>query len=51
MMVSTEIYTPSLTTVTPVRTSFGNILFTAEMGRTSSSLSRPAINLYIIYEV
>jgi hypothetical protein len=51
MTVSTEIDATSLTTVTPIGTTLRDILLATEMGGTSPALSRPAINLYIIYKV
>jgi hypothetical protein len=49
--IPSEIDTTALATITPVGTTLGDIFLSAKMRGASPSLSRPDINLYIIYEV
>lgn len=51
MGIASEYYMPSATSVTSVRTPFGDIFGTMEMSRTGSAFTGSAQHFYIIYEV
>ena len=49
--VGTNINTPAITSISPIGSTFGDVFFATEVCRTSTALTRAAVDLHIVYKI